>query len=254
MTTKNLSQTAAGNQNAQRQKPRSENDTRKQRSDGIEARERLLLIALKLFAEKGFAKTSTREIALAAEVNIASISYYFGDKAGLYRAVFTEPIGKPTDDIALFDQPHFTLRQTFEGFFAGFVEPMRQGDLMQLCTRLHFREMLEPTGLWTDEIENRIKPSHLALVGVLNRHLGVTKTDDDVHRLAFSITGLALQMFICGDVIGAIRPKLIGTPAAIDQWAARLVDFAEAMVAVEITRRSGNGNGSNINLLKKKKS
>ena len=66
-----------------------------QRSDGIEARSRLLNCALQLFSEKGFAKTSTREIAQAADANIAAIAYYFGDKAGLYRAVFTEPLGSP---------------------------------------------------------------------------------------------------------------------------------------------------------------
>ena len=47
-----------------------------------------------LFAQQGFAKTSTREIAEAAGTNIAAISYYFGDKAGLYRAVFFEPQGR----------------------------------------------------------------------------------------------------------------------------------------------------------------
>jgi hypothetical protein len=71
--------------------------TKPLRSDGFEARNRLLDAALALFAEKGFAKTSTREIALAAQVNIASISYYFGDKAGLYRAVFTDPRCNPND-------------------------------------------------------------------------------------------------------------------------------------------------------------
>ena len=39
---------------------------RKPRADGVEARARLLRAALKLFAQKGFAKTSTREIAQAA--------------------------------------------------------------------------------------------------------------------------------------------------------------------------------------------
>ena len=80
---------------------------------------------------------------------------------------------------------------------------------------------------------------HLTLqpVDVLARHLGVTKIDDDVHRLAFSITGLAMQMFISRDVIDAVRPQLIATPRAIDLWASRLVDFAEAMVAVERNRR-----------------
>jgi AcrR family transcriptional regulator len=212
-------------------------ETRKQRSDGAEARAHLLLSALQLFAEKGFSKTSTREIAHAAGANIAAISYYFGDKAGLYRAVFTEPLGKPCDDIARYLPAHLTLRQSLEGFVAGFLEPLKQGDLAQQFTRLHFREMLEPTGLWAEQVDSTIKPAHAALVEVLARHLGVTEPDDDVHRLAFSITGLAMQMFITRDVIDAVRPQLMDSPEAIDLWASRLADFAEAMVAVDLARR-----------------
>ena len=211
---------------------------RKPRSDGVDARERLLHVALRLFAEKGYAKTSTRQIAQTAEVNIASISYYFGDKAGLYRAVFTEPMGCSIDDRAQYDQSHFTLRESLDGLFRGILAPMHQGDLMQLCTRLHYREMLEPTGVWAEQIDNGIKPAHAALVRVLCRHLAVSKADDDVHRLAFSVTGLALQIFITRDVIDAIRPKLLASTSAIDAWTARLVDFAEVMVAQEAARRS----------------
>ncbi len=212
-------------------------DARKQRSDGVEARAQLLLAALRLFAEKGFAKTSTREIAQAAGANIAAISYYFGDKAGLYRAVFTEPLGSAKDDIALYDQPDFTLRQSLEGFIGSFLAPMKQGELVQQCSRLHYREMLEPTGVWAEEIDKGIKPAHAALVALLGRHLGVARSDDDLHRLAFSITGLALQMFITREVIESVRPKLIRTPKAIDLWGSRLVDYAEAMVAAEAARR-----------------
>ncbi|OOG48413.1 CerR family C-terminal domain-containing protein [Polaromonas sp. A23] len=212
-------------------------EVRRQRSDGAEARSHLLLTALRLFAERGFTKTSTREIALAAGVNIAAISYYFGDKAGLYRAVFTEPMGSAKDDIGLYDQPGFTLRQSLQGFVASFLNPMKQGEFIQQCTRLHFREMLEPTGVWAEELDQGIKPAHAALVAVLGRHLGVTRPDDDLHRLAFSITGLALQMYVTRDVIEGVRPQLLATPKAIDLWAARLVDFSEAMVAVELARR-----------------
>ena len=70
-----------------------EGETRKQRSDGVHARAHLLHTALRLFSDKGFAKTSIRDIAQAAGANVAAVSYYFGDKAGLYRAVFTEPLG-----------------------------------------------------------------------------------------------------------------------------------------------------------------
>lgn len=211
---------------------------RKPRADGAEARERLLHCALRLFAEKGYAKTSTREIALISGANLSAIKYYFGDKAGLYRAVFIEPMRCPSDDTAWFDQPDLSLRQSLHGFLAGFLEQMKQGDLMQLCTRLHFREMLEPTGLWAEKIDNGIKPSHAALIALLCRHLGVTEAeaDDDLHRLAFSIAGLALHMFVTRDVIDAIRPQLLATPTALDQWAAQLADYAEAMVAVEAAR------------------
>lgn len=212
-------------------------EIRKQRSDGAEARGHLLLAALRLFAEKGFAKTSTRDIAQAAGANVAAISYYFGDKAGLYRSVFTEPLGVPCDDISRYQPAHLSLREAMEGFIAGFLEPLKQGDMAQQITRLHFREMLEPTGLWAEQINNNIKPAHAALVEVLARHLGVTKIDDDVHRLAFSIAALAMQMFISRDVIESVRPQLIATPKAIDLWATRLADFAESMIAVEAARR-----------------
>lgn len=211
-------------------------DARKQRSDGAEARARLLQTALRLFADNGFSKTSTRDIAQTAGVNIAAIKYYFGDKAGLYRAVFTEPMGEPCDFMLLVEQ-NLTLRESLQGFFTDFLEPLKQGDLVQLCVRLHFREMLEPTGLWAEDIDNNIKPAHAAMVAMLARHLGVDEADDEIHRLAFSIVGLALQMYIARDVIDAIRPNLMASPAEIDDWAERISAYAEAMTEFEAQRR-----------------
>jgi TetR/AcrR family transcriptional regulator, regulator of cefoperazone and chloramphenicol sensitivity len=214
------------------------NESRKPRADGVEARHALLLAALKLFSEGGFAKTSTRAIALAAGANIGAISYYFGDKAGLYRAAFIEPMGDPKDDIARMNQPDQSLRQSLEGFMKSFLEPMKQGELVQQCMRLHFREMLEPTGLWADEIDQSIRPAHAALLAMLGRHLGVVDADDDLHRLAFSIAGLALHLYMGRDVVQAIRPQLLSGPESIDSWAVQMVQQAEAMVAIEAARRN----------------
>ena len=46
----------------------------------------LVAAAMKLFGQKGYAATSTREIAAAAGTNVASIAYHFGSKDGLRRA------------------------------------------------------------------------------------------------------------------------------------------------------------------------
>ena len=206
------------------------------RSDGVEARARLLHAALRLFAEKGFANTSTRELAIAAGVNIAAISYYFGDKAGLYRAAYTEPMGS-CSVMGVLDTSSVSLEEALRMMLSHIVEPMKQGNLVQLCTRLHFREMLEPTGLWAEEIDNGIRPAQLALVQVLCKHLDVTQPDDDLHRLAYSIVGLAIHLFVGRDIVQALQPQLLATPAAIDAYTERLLGYALAMVACEKTRR-----------------
>ena len=51
---------------------------------GLDARQRILQAAERLFAEKGFAATSVQEITEAAEVNKALLYYYFEDKHTLY--------------------------------------------------------------------------------------------------------------------------------------------------------------------------
>ncbi len=213
-------------------------DPRKSRSDGVQSRERLLLAAMRLFAEQGFAKTSTREIALAAGTNIASISYYFGDKAGLYRAAFTEPAPHAREDIAAFTRSDATLRESLQEFYSQLLGPLKQGDLARLCMRLWFREMLEPTGLWAEEINNGIKPSHAGLMLVLGRHMQLDEADDDLARLAFCVVGLAIQLMVTRDVIDQIRPQLLDTSEAIDTWLARLVDYAIAIIDAEQVRRA----------------
>lgn len=212
------------------------------RSDGAEARARLLDAALALFAEKGFSKTSTREIALAAHVNVASISYYFGDKAGLYRAVWLDPRCNPEDWMpspnAETDGSGPSLEQAVVGTLRSFVEPIKQGSLMQLCMKLHFREMLEPTGVWQEEIDTHIKPAHLALVAVLCRHLGIAEADDAVHRLGFSIAGLGIMLHVGSDVITAVRPQLLASHSALDAYTDQLSTYALALVDAEAKRRT----------------
>lgn len=209
---------------------------KKSRADGEQSRERLLLASMRLFAEQGYSRASTREIALAAGVNVAAISYYFGDKAGLYKAAFTAMSPAPADNIAMFDQPHFTLRESLEGFFRQMLAPLLEGDMMETCMRLWFREMLEPTGIWANEIENGIRPEQDAFSRVLARHLGQAAPDDETHRLAFSIASMALMLMMAGDVVKTIRPQLMAGPEAIATWTARLSDYATALIEAEKIR------------------
>lgn len=209
------------------------------RSDGVEARNRLLDAALQLFAEQGFAKTSIREIALAAQANVASISYYFGDKAGLYRAVFSDPRTNPPLPPEALEGTDVTLEQAIRGLLSSFLEPLKQGHVsQQQYMKLCFREMLEPTGAWQHEIDANIAPAHRALTRGLCRHVGLAEADDDIHRLAFTISGLGVMLHVGNDLYTQIRPGLVNTPQALDAYLDRLVSYALVLVDAETLRRS----------------
>lgn len=203
-----------------------------------DARQRLLMTAVRLFGAQGYASTSTRQIAAEASVNISAIRYYFGDKAGLYRAAYSEPLGDSQEDIARFADPALTPRQALVAYFQNWIEPFCHGELAQQCTQMHLREMLEPTGLWQQQIEGEIGPLHEATVAVLRRALGLARVDNELHRLAIALYGLGLQLYAARDIVEAVRPQLQVTPRNVDQTVQRLADFAESLIEGERRRRA----------------
>lgn len=206
--------------------------------EGEDARQRLVQAGLRLFAARGYANTTTRELADAAGVNVASISYYFGDKAGLYRAAFFEPMGAPEPEIARFDDPALDAEAVLRGFYALFLEPLRDPATAALNTRLHFREMLEPTGLWQEVMDRLFGPLHAALVSQLCRLLGLGAPDEDLHRLAAALVGQGVHLHVGRDCTEALLPGLYAGDDAIDRWADSLVRGALAMIEAERQRRA----------------
>jgi AcrR family transcriptional regulator len=63
------------------------------RGDTDDPYDRILRAARRQFATQGFDGTTMREIAFEAEVNLASIRYYFDSKSGLYFRVLQQVLG-----------------------------------------------------------------------------------------------------------------------------------------------------------------
>lgn len=206
------------------------------RSDSEPTRERLLLAALRLFSQQGYARTSVRAIAQEAGANVAAIAYHFGDKAALYTATFYEPLGSSQEPIAYFSEPGIALETALQRYFESYLEPLRHDDLMHQSLRLHMRELLDPTHVWPELIERECRTPHMALLRLLCQHLGVARADDDMHRLTFSIAALVMQMWTQHDVLQAVAPRLT-RPQALSAWAQRLTGYALAMVHSEAERR-----------------
>ena len=56
-------------------------------------RERILEVARDLFAQHGFNGTTVRDIAIAAEANLAAVGYHFGSKGALYAEILRAHVG-----------------------------------------------------------------------------------------------------------------------------------------------------------------
>jgi AcrR family transcriptional regulator len=207
---------------------------------GEPARDRLLQAGLRLFAEQGYAKTSIRQIALAAGANVAAVSYYFGNKEGLYRAVFwgapfaqNRPANTAQPTPASPDQAVVTL----DGLFQHILEPLRSGALARYWIKLQRREMLEPTGLWQEKVDRGMQPMHAALLALLCERLGVDKPDDEVKALAVMVIAPAVHLLVNCEVVDALAPQLLAGESAIDAWRERLLRGADAMIEAERRRR-----------------
>ncbi len=118
----------------------------------MSARDKILEVAQTRFAENGYAATSVRQIAEAADVNPAMIHYYFGSKEDLLRAALEQALEPLTEAVQAMQQSREASPEAITRTLMGLVaahpnlpllvvrEVMLPGGVMQA----HFAENLAP--------------------------------------------------------------------------------------------------------------
>ncbi|MFE6049155.1 TetR/AcrR family transcriptional regulator [Kitasatospora sp. NPDC056446] len=149
---------------------------RTRRRDAARSREELLNAAGELFAERGFDRTTTREIGERAGVDPALIARYFGGKTQLYLALVQAEQGDevPADllDIRRFDSLFKHLERRTSPILQSVVLPAADPSVQQAAqAHLHrrlitpLRERFEREGL--DRPELRAELAIAAFGGVV---------------------------------------------------------------------------------------
>jgi AcrR family transcriptional regulator len=207
-----------------------------------ETRWRLLQAATEVFAEVGYHAATTREICRRAEVNLASIHYYYGDKAELYREVFRLPFLSECNVFATLDISQVSLKEALHSFYGWLFPPTSEEDpMMQLFLRLHAREEAEPSGVLGDAMVQAFRPNHEKVQALLCREFGLKKPDAEVDRLTFAVIGLATVYFHNRTAIEKFASHLIEGKKAREEMAERLVEYAYALIEAERKRRAASG-------------
>ncbi|MBI5890951.1 MAG: TetR/AcrR family transcriptional regulator [Nitrosomonadales bacterium] len=204
-----------------------------------ETRWRLLQAATEVFAEVGYHAATTREICKRAEVNLASIHYYYGDKAELYREVFRLPFLDECNTFVALDIDAVPLPQALHAFYSWFFPSVAEEDPMtKLFMRLHAREDAEPSGVLGDAMIQAYRPNHEKMQALLCRELGLKKVDAEIDRLTLALVGLATVYFHNRMAVDTFAPHLVNGQKAQEAMALRLAEYAFALIEAERKRRT----------------
>lgn len=165
---------------------------------GAEAtRQSLIHAGLRLFGEKGYDATSTRELASAAKSNVGSIAYHFGGKSGLHRAcgeavaAIMQTVARPalaaaSDVSALTPEAARALFPLLLRRVAAFLLTGHESDL---AVPFILREMAHPREAFDAIYTAMLEPVHKSLCAVWQAATGESAEADATKLTVFAIMG-----------------------------------------------------------------
>jgi len=185
----------------------------------LETRRRLLDAASEIFADKGFANTTVREICHRAGANIAAVNYHFGDKQKLYAAVFKDlhPTTAPWFDPQKL--ANLTAETRLREFIRQFMKHIFDPGRPSCHGRLMAREMNDPTGMLEEFVESEVRPRINVLQEIIHDLAGELPPRA-IAKCAMSVIGQMLHYHHARPVIKRISPIY----ADLDQHVEELVD------------------------------
>ncbi|HBC89200.1 MAG TPA: DUF1956 domain-containing protein [Lentisphaeria bacterium] len=157
------------------------------RKDGEETRQRILKVASRLFAEKGYRNTTHEQICRLAKVNTAAINYHFRKKETLYaeawQMAFSELLKKHPADGGV--SPDAKPEERLHGMILSILRRITDPDnkIFEIINKEH----ANPTGILTETIGKTIMPIRTGIESIVRKILGGKASEQDVQLCRMSI-------------------------------------------------------------------
>lgn len=203
------------------------------KGDSNSAKNRILHAAGGIFADKGFRCATVRDICEAANVNIASVNYYFGDKQSLYEQtlLLAREIGAkrfPTPDFSALKNPQDRLRSIvlllLNRLVGNHVQPWP--------VKLLMSEILDPSPAARPLIDGYIEPFLQMVFKTVGEmvHPGVSHAT--IHQLSFSVISQCVWYRFAGGVNRmVITETQYAESFSVNLLAKQILDFSLAGIA-----------------------
>ena len=221
-------------------KPAAKQPKRASRPDGAATRQHLLDTAGQVFAERGFADATSKEICERAGTPMASVNYHFGSREALYEAALVEA------------HRHVVGLEELEALTAGLSDPREKlrtvlDRFVGLSTSagtpwgfmVMLREVLSPSAAIPALIEKAVRPKAAFMLGLIGEVLGLNPKAPAVQRaVMFAVLPCVAMMVAPKQMQAALLPAVMKDKDALAEDFVRFV--MAGLDALAIAHRSDN--------------
>ena len=159
------------------------------RKDGLDRKAQLLEAATKVFARKGYDKTTVADICQTAKSNTASVNYYFGSKEELYaevwKAAFQNAIEKYPPDMGLL--PDTAAEDRLKAFIKSLLHRMLDSGELGYAGQILLMEMANPTETIDHIKRDAIDPMRKRMMSIVQQLLGNSVCEETLIFCAMSV-------------------------------------------------------------------
>ncbi|MBK5048847.1 TetR/AcrR family transcriptional regulator [Paraburkholderia domus] len=212
---------------------------RASRPDGAATRQHLLDTAGRLFAERGFADATSKEICERAGTPMASVNYHFGSREGLYEAALIEAHRQVVglDELAALAAGLSDPREQLRAVLCRFVGLSSTAGA-PWGFMLMLREVLSPSTAIPALIEKAVRPKAALLLKIIGDVLGLNPATPVVQRaLMFSVLPCIAMMIAPKQMLGELLPAVARDRDALAEDFVRFV--LAGLDAIALAHRSG---------------
>lgn len=207
-------------------------------ANDLNTKEKIFRAAVSVFAAKGFATATVREICARAGVNIAAVNYHYGSKEKLYAVVLDFVFaGSPERPRAALATPaHGPAEERLAAFIRAFT-----ANIYLSCTgfddcelgAVFLHEMANPSPSLVHIVEQYIRPDAEVLGGILRELLGPEAPENLVWACGNSIVSQILHSCTIGPIALILRPAPpdLDMEAFWDRFTAHILRFSLGGIA-----------------------
>lgn len=188
-------------------------------------RKRILDAAGPIFARHGFEQATIRDICRTADVNIASVKYYFGDKAGLYLETIHFARNLRADRFPVPDwAPAATPEQRLFDFVAALLRRLTVMQDAPWQVQLLARELMRPTDACRTIVLEYFKPMFQALLREISLLSAEPLTPAEQLHYGFGVIGQCLQYRFGKEVVSLLVPEDLKSEFSVEKIACHITN------------------------------